>query len=168
MSPIHLPQAHLQRATSVFRAFQLWFLGYPRILESLQKSTSSKIRPEIKLIIEDCQVLREEDYHIGRVVLARNRTLRDITMGLINSLDDGDILILSLLAWYFRSPKDIPSRYLLKFAAQPFPMIYDIIPELYRRYIKESRLISRKVFRKSVLRVLGFVQDCGIKRLYTY
>lgn len=151
------PQSQLDlraAASSVFKAYQLWFLGSPELVEWAELNTSQAIQ----LMIEDFQALRRSYYHKGRVDLAKREILNVITIVSTKDLDHDDLHILSFLARHFRSRNRIPSRRLIQFATRPLRKLDYVIPKIHRRYIANSEPVSLEEFRKSFKRVLSILE----------
>jgi hypothetical protein len=141
-------------ASSVLKAFQLWFLGSSEFAKWAERNTSQAIQS----MTEDFQALRKSNYRKARVDLAKREILDVITMVSTNDLDHDELLILSLLARHFRSRNGIPSRRLVQFAARPFGRLDCIISKVHRRYIANSEPASLEEFRRSFKRVMSIVE----------
>lgn len=148
-------QADLEAAaSSVFKAYQLWFLGSSEFAEWAELNISQ----EIQSMTKDFQALRKSNYSKARVDLAKRKILNVITMVSTDDLAYDDLLILSLLARHFRSRNGIPSRRLVQFAARPFGRLDYVISKVHERYIANGEPVSLEEFRRSFKRVMSIVE----------
>lgn len=143
-------------------AYQLWFMGIPLLAEALNLDIIT--RESARLIVLDCQNLRKKRYR-GQALrdLSKDHDIKKLAHVMLKLHNNEDLLILSLLARYFKSENGIPSRLLIMFIARPFHRLNNVIATLY--YSPDHSPIVKKTwnslegFGKSFKNVLACIES---------